>query len=55
MKIIEKIGNKKLKINWGSVLYRDREIMKPYIGEILPGWKTKININEGIKIILKDI
>lgn len=55
VKIIEKIGNKKLKINWGSVLYRDREIMKPYIGEILPGWKTKININEGIKIILKDI
>lgn len=52
---IEKIGNKKLKINWGRVPYREREIMKPYIGETLPGWKMKINIDEGIKIIFNNV
>ena len=55
VKTIEKIGNKKLKINRGIVPYRERKIMKPYIGEILPGWNIKININKGIKIIFENI
>lgn len=54
VKTIEKIGNKKLKINWGSVPYREREIMKPYIGELLPNWEAKVSIKKGIEKVLNE-
>lgn len=50
---IEKIANKKLKINWGKIKYQKREIMQPYIGNVLPGWKSKVNIDTGLKKVFK--
>lgn len=54
VQFVEKVINKKLKINFGRVPYRKREIMKPYIGKILPAWKIKTNIYKGIEKILKN-
>lgn len=31
--------NVKLNINWGARPYRQREVMKPYIGNVLEGWE----------------
>lgn len=31
-----------LNINWGGREYRQREVMKPYVGNVLEGWEPKI-------------
>jgi len=45
--------NVKLNINWGAREHRFREVMNPYVGERLPGWKPKINLFEGIGLMLE--
>lgn len=37
----EKAHNVHLNIEWGARPYRIREVMKPYIGNTLPGWSPK--------------
>lgn len=39
----EKEHNVHLNIEWGARPYRVREVMKPYKGNVLPGWKPKKN------------
>ena len=44
------IVGKKPHIEWGGIDYRDREVMIPWNkGNILPGWKPKITIEEGLR------
>ena len=53
--IFEKVSGKKLNIEWGGRPYREREIMVPWTSyKTLPGWKPKINLEEGIKRFLSD-
>lgn len=52
---IEKIANKKLKINWGKIKYKKREIMQPYIGNILPGWEAMTAIGIGLRKVFENI
>lgn len=50
--VYEETTGSKLNINWGARSYREREVMVPWEnGIVVPGWKTKINILNGIKII----
>jgi nucleoside-diphosphate-sugar epimerase len=45
-----KITAKPLQVEWGSRPYRDREVMKTWKeGEVLPGWKAKIKLANGLK------
>lgn len=53
IKVIEKINKCTLKVNLGKISYRKREIMYPYIGEILPGWKSETRLEDGLKKIFK--
>lgn len=47
-----KISKKHIHINWGGCDYREREIMDPSgIGEVLPGWKPQITLEDGLKTI----
>lgn len=48
----EEIGGTKLNIAWGAKSYREREVMQPYIGSKLPDWNPKIDLEEGIQLIL---
>ncbi|QNF30951.1 NAD(P)-dependent oxidoreductase [Metabacillus sp. KUDC1714] len=44
------VTGKRLSINWGERLYRHNEVMIPWNkGKCLPGWETKISLEEGIK------
>lgn len=52
---IEKIANKELKINWGKIKYKKREIMQPYIGNILPGWEAMTAIDIGLRKVFENI
>jgi nucleoside-diphosphate-sugar epimerase len=36
--------NVKLNIKWGALPYREREVMNPYVGNILPGWFPKYDL-----------
>lgn len=51
--IYEEVLNVKLNINWGARKYRLREVMNPYIGTRLPGWEPKVNLHEGISMMMK--
>ena len=42
-----------IQINWGAKPYREREIMYPYIGDHLPNWKAKIDIEQGLESIIR--
>lgn len=53
VEIYETVTGIPLKIEWGGRPYRDREVMLPWTrGETLPGWKTEVSLQEGIKRIL---
>jgi nucleoside-diphosphate-sugar epimerase len=52
--IFEHVTHQKLNINWGGRPYKEREVMVPWSnGSVVPGWKQKIAIKEGIRLILK--
>lgn len=48
----EEVSGMHLNIEWGGRPYRDREVMVPWKGEIVPGWKAVIKVEEGIKLFL---
>ncbi|SHG28668.1 Nucleoside-diphosphate-sugar epimerase [Flavobacterium fluvii] len=51
--IFEETTKSKLKINWGGRQYREREVMTPWISSVVvPGWVSKISIEQGIKQLM---
>ena len=36
-------------IEWGGRAYREREVMEPWSGPTLPGWRPLINLTDGMK------
>jgi len=47
--IYAKVTGSKLNIEWGKKPYRKREVMVPWNqGQIIPGWRQKISLDEGI-------
>lgn len=51
--IFEKVCGNKLNIKWGIKPYRLREVMLPACyGKLLPGWKSRISLVDGIKDFL---
>lgn len=52
----EKILDTKLNISWGGKDYRIREVMVPWNrGKLLPNWKSKVELEEGLSRIIADI
>ena len=52
-KIFEEVSGKKLSINWGGRVYRDREVMQPYsLGSSVPNWEQKFTLREAIKKVV---
>lgn len=44
--LIDEVMNKhnlRIKIKWGGKPYRDAEIMRPWVGELLPGWHPTVS------------
>lgn len=46
------VSGRKLKIEWGGRPYRNREVMIPWKGKPVPGWKAKIDVEDGILYFL---
>ena len=41
-------------VKWGGRPYREREVMKPWKGPTLPGWKPEVNLETGIRLMTYD-
>ena len=55
VEIFSKVTKKQLNIEWGVKPYRKREVMTPWnTGEILPGWKPLVNLEEGILKMIRE-
>lgn len=46
--IFEEVSGRHLNIEWGGRPYRDREVMVPWKGKTVPGWKAEVKLEEGI-------
>lgn len=47
--MFEQVNGVKLPIEWGGRPYREREVMEPYRGNILPGWSPRVSLETGMK------
>lgn len=47
--LIENEVSAPLKVNWGAKPYRSNEIMHPWVGNILPGWRATIDLPTGLR------
>lgn len=41
---IQRLLELKYEISWGARAYRDREVMEPWVGTTLPGWKPVVDM-----------
>lgn len=46
------VSGRNLNIEWGGRPYRDREVMIPWKGTPVPGWKACVSVEEGINLFL---
>lgn len=46
------VSGRKLNIEWGGRPYRDREVMVPWKGTPVPGWKAEVDVDKGIMLYL---
>ena len=51
--IFTQVSGRQLNIEWGGLPYRKREVMVPWKGEIVPGWKPEITVEIGIMQFLE--
>lgn len=54
-KSFESVSHKTLNIQWGKKPYRLREVMVPYIGHVLKGWKPEYTLKKGIEILFQSL
>lgn len=50
--IFEEVTDKKINIKWGALPYRKNQPLKSYIGKLLLGWKSEVDLKDGIKLTL---
>ena len=46
--IYQKLTRRIIPIEWGGRPYRQREVMRPWTGKTLPGWKPAVDLETGI-------
>lgn len=46
---VERVTGRTIDARWGARAYRNREVLVPWVGDVLPGWRPAISIDEGIR------
>jgi nucleoside-diphosphate-sugar epimerase len=46
--LFEDVSGYQIKAQWGARSYRAREVMDPWLGDLLPGWRQRISLREGM-------
>jgi len=55
VELFSEIAGSSLNVSWGARPYRDREVMVPWLGQLLPGWQPRIPLKSGLRNILADV
>jgi nucleoside-diphosphate-sugar epimerase len=53
--LLEREARAKLDVRWGERPYRTREVMVPWQGPALPGWRPRIDLASGIRQLLGEL
>jgi hypothetical protein len=53
--LFEREAGVRLDIRWGERPYRQREVMVPWQGPTLPGWRPRIDLSTGIRRVLEAV
>jgi nucleoside-diphosphate-sugar epimerase len=51
---LERAAGKTMSVEFGARPYREREVMMPWSGPSLPGWKPKIALLDGFRRLLAE-
>ena len=51
---LERLADRPVPIDWGARPYRDREVMTPWRGAILPDWSPRIGLDAGLSALLEE-
>lgn len=54
-RLYERVNNVSLSIEWGGRPYREREVMDPYKGNVLPGWSPKVDLETGMRRMAQEV
>lgn len=52
VRVFEYVTGYHPRIQWGARPYRPREVMTPWKGETLPGWKPTVDLERGIRLTI---
>ncbi len=52
--VLEQEAGVRMNVEFGVRPYRPREVMQPWSGEALPGWKPRIPLREGLRQLLRE-
>jgi len=52
VELFNQVSPRPVKAEWGKRPYQPREIFQPWQGELLPGWKPQITLQEGLRALL---
>jgi hypothetical protein len=48
------VTGRDVQVVWGGRPYRDREVMIPWTGDPLPGWRPQIALADGLRTLVAD-
>ena len=51
---LEKAAGRSLRIDWGAIPYRPREVMRLWDGQAMPGWHSTITLADGFKTLVRE-
>lgn len=51
---IERLGGRPIQADWGARPYRPREVMRPWMGPLLPGWSAAVDLDAGLRALLEE-
>lgn len=55
IELIEHEIDVQIHVNWGGKPYRKNEVMNPWLGNPLPGWRATIELTDGIREVFKGL
>jgi nucleoside-diphosphate-sugar epimerase len=51
--LLERMGGRKVPVNWGARPYPPRQLMRPWEGPVLPGWTPRVSLEDGLRELLQ--
>jgi len=55
VQLYSEVTGRTVNIAWGERPYRDREVMQPWLGPLLPGWRQQIPLRQGLAELARDV